>query len=452
VRRKERKTKGGNMRREVLCVLLLTLALFGSGCGKRKEEIAPDWRVETVDSEGDVGYDSSLAIDAQGRPHVSYYDATSANLKYAFRDGFAWQVKVVDSTGAVGSSSSLALDTAGHPHISYNSDRGLRYAWFNGTIWQVETVGYDEHSGHGTSLALDSEGKPHISYFFRDRENNEGHLRYAHWSGEKWHVETIDKEPGYYSAAHSSLALDAENRPHICYSSRISKSIKEEALLYAHFDGTAWNLEVVDDEIPYTADSSLVVDAEGRPHISYRMQAVYGEDHKLKYFHRDDAGWHSETVDSSIYPIDLDGGTAPSFTSLALDSAGQPHIVFNRHPFEKGRSPDARPNDLMYAHHDGIGWRIETVSSGTGFAYWVSLALDSDDQAHITCYDRVNGDLKYFRREGSSAGAGVPQVTYIGVTAVLLGGVPARSFLLTARRKSRRAKSAQLSQRRRCNH
>ena len=50
------------------------------------------WHIETVDSEGNVGINSSLALDSGGNPHISYYDVTNTALKYAYYDGSWHQV------------------------------------------------------------------------------------------------------------------------------------------------------------------------------------------------------------------------------------------------------------------------------------------------------------------------------------------------------------------------
>ena len=61
----------------------------------------------------------ALALDAAGRPHISYYDETNDDLKYAAFDGSAWRIEAVETAGGVGTCTSLALDVAGRPHISY---------------------------------------------------------------------------------------------------------------------------------------------------------------------------------------------------------------------------------------------------------------------------------------------------------------------------------------------
>jgi hypothetical protein len=44
---------------------------------------AGDWSTETVDATGDVGYGTSIAVNANGEPIIAYYDKTNGDLKLA---------------------------------------------------------------------------------------------------------------------------------------------------------------------------------------------------------------------------------------------------------------------------------------------------------------------------------------------------------------------------------
>ena len=135
------------------------------------------WTIETVVSDGDVGKFSSLAFDAAGQPHISFYDdlgGSSGRVLYAVRDGDAWTVEQVGTLdeveqGMLGTrrNSSLALDAQGVPHVAFSDKSVIRYATRTDAGWEVEEIvtAGDRALGQLVSLALDGAGTPHLSFF-----------------------------------------------------------------------------------------------------------------------------------------------------------------------------------------------------------------------------------------------------------------------------------------------
>ena len=120
------------------------------------------WQLETADPFGRTADVSiSMQVDSQGNPHVSYYDAIADDLRYAVRSGSTWQLEAVESTGDVGRYSSLALDPTGSPCIAYQDsiNNDIRYAWHNLSGWQV---GYAVPGRGPIALDIDGYGTAHV--------------------------------------------------------------------------------------------------------------------------------------------------------------------------------------------------------------------------------------------------------------------------------------------------
>ncbi len=314
-----------------------------------------------------VGYFSSIALDSDQYPHISYADYGNGNLNYIYWGGAEWTIQTVDDGEDVGYSTSIAIDENDHPHISYldfgNFD--LKYASWSGSTWMIETVDSQGDVGYQTSMDLDSDGNPHISYV--DVTNLD--LKYATWTGSDWIIETIDTG---YIVHKTSIAVDSEDNPHIAYDDYITGNLK-----YASYTGTSWYIEVVDDDGPVGIHTALALDGNDVPHISYHN----GNNGFLMYAYYNDEQWKTASIDW----LDDDKPTG-KYTSIKLDSNDMVHISYL----------DQDSADLKYIYQDESGWRDAIcIDSEQSVGYYTSLQIDSDDQPHISYLDIGHENLKY---------------------------------------------------------
>jgi hypothetical protein len=279
------------------------------------------WTTTVLDTTGDRGRWSSLAIDGQGEPHITYYDflepdliSPTGGLIYARRSAGAWTFQVVDSVGTVGEYTSLVLDAQGNPHVSYydNSNGDLKYAFKSGGVWTKETVESSGNVGTYTSLALDSQGNPHIAYadltLFR--------VRYASKSGGTWTFETVSGVTPVIPST-ISLDLDSQDRPHVAYYDQTVDKTR-----YGHKPSTSWEHGIATALGAELRGSfiSLKVDSQDIPHMSF-FTTQFGQP---QVFHASKSGsggtyWVPQLVQNTPGP----------WTSLVLDGIDAPHISYH---------------------------------------------------------------------------------------------------------------------------
>lgn len=331
---------------------------------------AGPWFPITLATSAQAGYGSSIRLDADGRPHISYVN-TEEELKYAHWTGSAWESQVVGSVDFTlpidmyygRKRTSLALDSLGQPHIAY-VDHGLKYTHWNGTAWQLETVeAFEEDDDHlGAWLALDAGDRPRISYCWSG-------LKYAAWDGSQWKLTKFEGD----NCKITALALDAGGKAHISHVTN-NPGGDAEALYYVHWDGSQWMNEQVTTDI-YTwgveEEAPLALDSLGKPHF------VFFDNNLLKYAVQDGGTWDIQTIDAFAYQ-----GRHPS---LALDSLDRPHIVYYG-----GQGS----NGLRYRYWSGQVWVYSSLGIPAGRGN-TSLALDEHGIPHVSTYDSEHGDLVY---------------------------------------------------------
>ena len=325
------------------------------------------WTVETVVSAGDVGSAVSMDLDSSGNPHIVYRDRTApSQIKYIVKSGGAWGTpETVVTSGYY--NTDLVLDSLSSPHISYASASPYSpsYAYKAGGVWQTKQV---DTSGTDTSIALGQDGLARISYV-----SSTPTLKYATWNGTSFAKEPVDSSSSV--GRYNSLAIDSQGRPHIAY-----RDGNLLALRYSRWTGTAWSTGIVDWVGDVGLFASLALSASDLPRIAY-----YDNDNGyLKYAYNDGTTWYNETVDDGSPDDDYVG----KYASLAIDSAGRPHIAYYNESW----------GTLKYARWDGSQWVIETITDPDGssdYGVGCSLHLDALDLPHIAYYDNANADLKY---------------------------------------------------------
>ncbi|MFH1105204.1 MAG: hypothetical protein V1757_09750 [Actinomycetota bacterium] len=278
-----------------------------------------------VDTIGDVGFHSSLVLDASGNPVISYFDGTNGNLKVVHCGNPTCSAyntyRAVDTTGNVGQYTSLVLDASGYPVISYfdasNGDLKVAHCGdptcsASNIIRAVDTGGV----GLYTSLVLDASGNPVISY----NDGWNGDLKVAHCGDPTCSASNIIRavdtagDVGQYT----SLVLDAGGNPVISYYHATNGDLN--VMHCADPTCSSFFKRAVDADANVGCHTSLVLDASGYPVISYYDLT----NTNLMVVHCGNPTCIGTTTERFVDTT----GDVGQYTSLVLDASGNPVISY----------------------------------------------------------------------------------------------------------------------------
>jgi len=364
------------------------LAAFGSFAGA--EPLGPDV-ITSPDTGGvdddNVGLFTSLALDTNNNPVISYRDVTNGDLKVLRctnpNCSGTQSPQSPDTTGTVGQYTSLTLDTAGNPVISYYDFANLDLKVLHCTnpncsgTQSPETVDSAGNVGRYTSLTLDTAGNPVIAYYdFTNGDLKVLHCTNPNCSGTQ-SPETVDSAGSVGQS--TSLALDTNGNPVISYYDSTNDDLKLLHCTNPNCSGTQ------SPESPDTAGNvgfftSLALDTNGNPVISY--YDITNEDLKILHCTNPDCSGTQtpQTVDTA--------GDVGRDTSIVLDINNNPVISYY----------DATNGDLKLLHCTNpncSGTQTpQAVDSAGSVGQTTSLALDTNGNPVISYYDSTNGDLK----------------------------------------------------------
>jgi hypothetical protein len=295
---------------------------------KYAQKIGNDWATETIDAAG--GAFPSLALAPSGYPGMSYYVVgPDALIKYAVLTTTGWISEVVMSNVQIGGSgfnTSLAFDKLGNPHIVYPDyslgHDALWYAHKTGTGWITSTVDAE----HGRAPVIDLDSLDHAHILYTDRDNNL--LRYAEWTGSLWLTDTLGgsaESAANLSTSPSALVMDQADHAHVAYFEQPGN-----ALVYGSNASGIWITNTI-TTLPSVGEVKLALGKTGEPQLVFTK---YGAS-QTGYAHRQGAVWTVEYVTADVadsISLALDSEDAPRVSyidvfSRALYTAAKPRSV-----------------------------------------------------------------------------------------------------------------------------
>ena len=291
-------------------------------------------------------------------------------------------------------------------HISYYLSRraNLGHAWqpASGDEWTSSIASEAGTVGQYSSIDIAPDGAPHIAYY----DATEDALKHAWGTWNRisrewdWDDETIDADRN--SGQHTSLAVDRDGMLHISYYSPADGGV----LKYARgiWDATRgewdWSVTLISDPISGSAGqySSLSLDSDGNPHVAYFLGGVNALAHSWGTW--DNRGqlwvWETETVDND--------GSVGTYASLAIGSDDTLHISY----FDKSNSALKYAAGTYDPAVGNWGWDTSWLDDPEGeiVGKHTSIAVNRSGAVYIVYYDETNGNLKLARSTEVSIEAG----------------------------------------------
>ena len=352
----------GNCRLVTLVTIAFVAFVFvGPSEQTAKADVPPyAWIVSRADTNNDTGLSTSLVLDPNDEPYISYLDQTNGIIRVAHRVAGVWSSEPIAFVGSEEGDTGIAIGRNGAVYVSFvrGDPPTVEMATRMSSNWSVARVDAGYSEGYA-SLTLDSMGNPVIAY-----TGSNGWLRYAAWNGSSWRLETVDAMS--VISRYTDVAIDPAGGPHISY-------YADGVLRYASKGVGIWNIETVDSS-PYSGwYSRLDFDQTGDPHIAYYDSVNLS----LKHAERVAGTWSTETIDNRG-----DAGWDPS---LVIDRLNRVHIAYY-----------ARlSGELRYAIRTPAGWIRETIDRDGVVGWRTAIAVNGQGLPRISYYDWTNGDLKY---------------------------------------------------------
>ena len=351
------------------------------------------WVESTLDYTDEAGRFNSIVMDSNGHLHVVHINGGNYQIRHSIYDGTSWNsVKIQDCGSTYCWDVHMVIDDNDELHAAYTTYTGwaetLVYLHYDGADWTSQEVSPSALFGP-IGIAVDSNNHPHISYAANGADQCGNGLRIASHDGSSWAYDVV--EAGNNRGCESAILIDENDNIYIAYQNR-----DESKLNIATDKSGSWDSYLVDtgtspSNLYPGYMTSMAMDGQGQFHIAH----FDDKDDDLRYSTgAPNSQWTTTIVEQSGHT-----GRDPS---IALDSSGNPHIVYN----------SWSGFDLKYAVYNPVtySWDKSFISTTGDVGKGNSIIIDPDGVMHVPFSDEDSDVLKY-----ATKSTGVSQTNEIRV-------------------------------------
>jgi hypothetical protein len=351
---------------------------------------APSFKISTIDTAGDVGYFTSIAVDKDDKVHIGYLsksdDCTFIGLRYASNSSGAWSCVQLRQVGDM-SYTSIECEQNGNIPICFSSDMDVLYMYANkGPAEKNLFTPEKDVSLHGPAMdirrgaAADSLEWLFLSIYPNTDQASIYIITNSFSMDKKISPSGLQDAPIIISLPQNNkkyIGYTVDNKAYACvcstdasvptpipsYTSDISPFRKSTHYAAADKSGAVRHFRDIPKSFRSKAQDfvSMVVDSSDYTHAVYFNQA----DSRLMYVTDCSGAWQTFTIDSSITAGDTTWVIIEYFISLHSE------------------------------------WRTASYKNYVG--EYNSIAIDGKQNLHVAYYDRGKGDLKYCLIENKGA-------------------------------------------------
>ena len=332
------------------------------------------WSKSTANYADQSGQENSIAVDSNGHIHIVSAAGDNYDFIHSVYDGVSWSANSIKGCeGTYCWDTHMVIDDNDHLHVAYSSNYNyIIYMNFNGTAWTWSQVSSSGKVGP-VGIAVDSNNLPHVSYAASGSYCGGG-LKLASFDGVNWNHQNVDY--GSNRGCSSAMIIDDNDNINIAYQNRDDSKLK-----FATDKSGSWIKYSPDFGNPASSlypgyYSSMAMDSQGQFHIAH----YDSKEEDLRYSTGVPNGqWTTTIVDS--------GGNTGRNPAIAVDAAGDPHIVYETWS----------GFDLKYAtlNPSSSNWQISNVETAGSIGDSSSIFIDDSGIIHIAYSDDTNNVLRY---------------------------------------------------------